>query len=213
MIDCAAVGRPRILHERLIHPDGYLGMTIPEAGTGPFPINRVVHQTAPYRVGVNILDHCGDGFFFEDVVVKTSAGLPESKDFPRGVLLRQTTKPCRLGGVLKMRLGTLGHRPLQGSEDSAHLIVVSFRVQENVHVLGHDDIRPMGYMKALPHVLHGRNDPFSGSIPRQQWEALKTGERKEVRVSGFIPCYASLSRERLHAEQYTLPTRSGVFND
>ena len=69
-------------------------------------------------------------------------------------------------------------------------------------MLGHDDIRPMGYMEALPQVLHGRNDPFSSSIPRQQWETLKTGVRQEVRVSGFIPGNTGLSRKPLHGDQH-----------
>lgn len=42
---------------------------------------------------------------------------------------------------------------------------------------------------------------------------METEIRKEVRVSGFIPCYAGLSRKRLHAEQYTQSIRSGVFDD
>jgi hypothetical protein len=140
-------------------------MTIPEAGTGPFPIYRVFYQSATYRIVVNVLDHCDDSFFFEDVMVKSSAGLPESKDFPCGILHHQTPKPCRLAGVLKMRLGSIGHRPFQGRENSAHLIVVSFRVQENVYMLGHDDICPEGYVEGFSQFFQGGNDPFSGSIP------------------------------------------------
>ena len=63
---------------------------------------RSVHWTIPNRSGHSPsravpgwresaeggLDHCGDSFFFEDVVVKSSAGLPETKDFPCGVLYR-----------------------------------------------------------------------------------------------------------------------------
>ena len=99
--------RPRI------HLEQGIFITGPEARARPYPVGGLGNQTPSDRIGMDVFGHLHQAFQLGNVLVKSTTGLPETKDRPGAVFDCQSLEPSSLAGLLKVPLRLLADRSLQ----------------------------------------------------------------------------------------------------
>ena len=182
-----------------VHSNRHVRVPRPEPSAGPFPVRRQPDKSSANRVGVDVLNDCGYGLLAENVVIKTSAWLPEPKHLSRRIRDGQTPQPIGTPLGFQVTLCLVRHAPLETRENTAHLESGVLRMDEQVHMLGHDHVGPDCNPQLVPHAFDRFDNPSSRPVFGEQRQPSHTGIGHEMGVTGFVPGFTSFSVVHGHA--------------
>jgi hypothetical protein len=159
-------GRPpsSVKHRQGIHSERYSWHPFVKSGTRPRPIGRPFHQSATYRIRVDVLDHGPQRGGVGDIAIVAAAPLPEAvMHFAVGLFVSQAFEELR-GFPSKERQGRPLHGNLEDCPDQPHFVAQISRANDDVDVFRHDDICPEVQIPPPSGRLQGFEEPLSGTI-------------------------------------------------
>ena len=169
-----------------IHHKHRIAVLRPETGTGPRPIRWPTDQAPPHRVGVDV----GDGSIKRgrvgDVAIIPAASLPEVMPLARARRLARQV----LEEVWLMLAQPSQRPPGDGLLERSLCLFDSHlgrtRVDQQVHVLGHDDVGEQGDVVLVSHGVQRFDRPSARAIASEQGPAAVAGEGQLMGVAGDV---------------------------
>ncbi len=158
----------------------------------PLPVHRMDAQFPTNGVRMDVISRLPNVRWVPQVSIKTTSSLPKAKRlFP--VWLDAGHARGKLGCILLYdQPGALRHRLLQRAGDSADRVVHRERVNQQMHMLGHDDIRPNVEAVFGARLFDRVDQPAPRAVPAQKRLLIETRERERVRVAGVAVSPARL---------------------
>lgn len=184
-------------------------------GAGPLPVLGEFHEPAPHGIGMNVVDGSVDRRIANEIPVVPTATLPEA-------ILNTPARPFISHAYRDMRcrfgyepVGFPGDGSFDCQENLGDLRFRFSRKDDQVHVLGHNDVRPC--LKAqFPsrHFECVEKPPASAVAPKKRLTSITT-ERECVSFTRVVVSLAALSLplprrwgfERRSASAFDLPVQ------
>ena len=134
---------------------------------------------------MQVVDHRQQRLGPDDVAIKPPPWLPEVMLHALAALRLQARQPVRRV-LLEVLHGLPADRLLEPAEEVGVVVLAVARPDDQVDVIGHEDVRPHGVVQFLPGCVDGVGQPLATAILGEQREAVVAGAGQLVGVTGIV---------------------------
>mgnify|MGYP007030118344 CR=1 FL=1 len=174
---------------------------------GARPIGCTVDEPVVDWVHVDVLDHLLQSGWLRHVSVITAATLLEAEFGFLSALSSQLWQPLRR--ICPKECQRLSrNRPLELTQHLRDVVLTSTEVNQQVHVIRHEDVRPHGHVQLLTHLTDGLSQPPTHALTSEKRIPSIATKRQLMRLPQLVVGLSVLCAMDRHDRM--VPRRRGL---
>src|SRR5207253_2186616 len=134
---------------------------------------------------MDVFDHRKQRSGFNNIPIEAAPSLPTTPFLAYSTLHGNPQQP--LWSVIpNVRHGLAAYRLLDSLEDESHIIRCMFRLENEVHMLGHEDVRPESELQLLTCRINRIGQPLARSLSLEKAVTPEAGKGQLVGMARLI---------------------------